>query len=158
MTNTENTTDRETILNALAQWIQQKPGLDRRDYGDMRDANSRSAYNDDSYKITRQLRDAKILLAAVRDSSITAEELEATFPRAYAGRLEWNGKELEYTTGQYWPTEYRAAACAVLAAALWAHHRDEYTAAAKGKESPGDAIRRKFRNRFGRDIQSRWFD
>lgn len=31
---------------------------------------------------------------------------------------------LEYCAGQYWPTEYRAAACAVLASALWSYKRD----------------------------------
>jgi hypothetical protein len=38
--------------------------------------------------------------------------------------LSWDGKRLDYTTGQYWPTEYRRAAAAVLASALWSYWRD----------------------------------
>ena len=37
--------------------------------------------------------------------------------------------ELDYCTGQYWPTEYRAAACVVLASALWAYWRADAVAA-----------------------------
>ncbi len=32
---------------------------------------------------------------------------------------------IEYTTGQYMPTEYRKAVCAVLASALWEYTRDK---------------------------------
>jgi hypothetical protein len=35
---------------------------------------------------------------------------------------------LDYCTGQYFPTEYRRAACAVLASALWSAKRDNMPA------------------------------
>jgi hypothetical protein len=38
------------------------------------------------------------------------------------------GVSLDYCTGQYWPTEYRAAVCAVLASLLWAHAREHMPA------------------------------
>jgi len=112
-------------------------------------------------RITAQKNDALILLRAVEFSQITAEELTKAF-RAFSGRLTLEetakGGRLSYCPGQYWPTEYRAAACAVLASALWDYHRDDYAATAKGSESAGDAIRRNFRRVLGRRIQSAWLD
>jgi hypothetical protein len=35
-----------------------------------------------------------------------------------------NGLRIDYCTGQYFPTEYRKAVCAVLASALWAKYRE----------------------------------
>jgi hypothetical protein len=59
---------------------------------------------------------------------------------------------LDYCTGQYTPMEYRAAACAVLAAALWAHWRSDL------EPGQGHKIRERARNELGRGIQQRWFD
>lgn len=83
---------------------------------------------------------------------------------------------INYVTGQYFPTEYRKAACAVLAAALWAHVRENcmplpdyaqhgsaddrpmQTVAIYGpkKQSAGDWLRAYFRREFGRGIANRW--
>lgn len=99
--------------------------------------------------------------------------------RAYSGRLKFierNGKVgIDYTTGQYFPTEYRAAACAVLSSALWAQARKHMPA--PGPEritvthgpfssehesieglTPGDWLRRHFKRLFGRAIQLAWFN
>src|SRR4051812_41010862 len=117
------------IVAMLYTWIRQRPGLDFGNYGDW------SNYRSESRRITRQLRDARELLRAVElAGGMTAEQLMEGF-RAFSGRLSIekraDGKwALDYCTGQYWPTEYRAAACAVLAAALWNYRRDDYAAAA----------------------------
>jgi len=95
-------------------------------------------------------RDARKLLNWVRDSSVTAKQLIESFPRAFSGRLELKNGELNYCTGQYFPTEYRKAVCAVLAYALWNCYRTE--------ESTGDSLRATFRRIFGRGIQKRWFN
>ena len=113
-------------------------------------------------KIAKDRRDALELLGAValRDS-ITAQDLIEAFPRAYSGRLSINeDKErvrFEYCTGQYWPTEYRKAACAVLAAVLWDRKRADMHDSINGL-SLGDWLRRSFRREFGRSIAQRWFD
>lgn len=162
-----NTPTKAQIVDLLRAWINQRPGLDPADYG-MSPYNrpneqnaARLAYQSESARITGQLKDAKTLLRAVELSGITADELMAAF-RAFSGRLsltERNGEYvLEYCTGQYFPTEYRAAACAVLASALWEYHRDDYAATAKGNESAGDAIRRNFKRVFGRSLANRWLD
>ena len=147
----ETTTDEKaTILWAMYCWINQRPGLDFGNYGDLKN------YRAELRSITKDLHDARSLLRAVELSSLSAETLKEAF-RAYSGRLTWDGKALAYCTGQYWPTEYRKVVCAVAAAALWDYFREDYAATAKGDESPGDAIRRNFRRVYGRRMQTRWF-
>jgi hypothetical protein len=107
-------TERAAILTALDAFIRQRPGLDARNY-------DRASYAAEVRSIGRDLQDARALLRAVElRPSITA----ATLKEELSGRLSWDGKRLEYTTGQYWPTEYRRAAAAVLASALWSYWRD----------------------------------
>lgn len=144
---------RGTILAALRAWIDQRPGLEYGNYGDP------VSYRAELRGITRDKRDAQTLLTAVELSPVTVDQLKAGF-RAYSGRLTWNedgkgGGRLSYCTGQYWPTEYRQAACACLAAALWDAAR---VALPEGTDKPGDALRARFKRLFGRSIQRRWFD
>lgn len=51
--------------------------------------------------------------------------------------------------------EYRAAACAVLASALWDYYRANIP---PETEKKGDKLRAKFRRMFGDSIASRWFN
>lgn len=167
---------KEQILQALRAWVNQRPGLEFGNYGDI------SSYRSELRSITKDRRDALELLSAValRDS-ITADDIIAA-TRAYSGRLqikptEHGGCRIEYCAGQYWPTEYRKAACAVLASALWERKRADMPKPsgkvkrvsgvgpfARGIEhdsieglSPGDWLRRSFRREFGQSIARRWF-
>ena len=133
------------MLRALDAWVRQRPGMDPGNY-------DRAGYRSDSRAITRDLHDYRTLAAAVARSSIDAKALADAFPRAFSGRLTWDGKRLDYCTGQYWPTEYRKAACAGLAQALWTYHAADYAPGA------GAEIRKAFRRMFGRGIASRWFN
>ncbi len=146
---------KETIIQAIRAFVAQRSGIQFADYqsGDWKA--SREAFFGDYRPILRAGRDARVLLAAVsgRDG-ITAENIiEAT--RAYCGRLQLKAKgdavAVEYCTGQYFPAEYRNAACAVLATALWEYAR------AQGYETAND-IRKWARGEFGRGIASRWFN
>ena len=153
-----NTPSKKQITDLLHAWISQRPGLDPCNYGfpaysaeQFREASR--AFNAEARSITRDLHDARELLKAVewRDG-ITAENLVEAF-RAFSGRLQLTEEDgeyrLEYCTGQYWPTEYRAAACAVLASALWDYHRADCTS---------DELRAKMLRIFGKGIQSRWMN
>jgi hypothetical protein len=93
------------------------------------------------------------LRAVENKPGITAEHLTAAFPRAFSGRLSWDGAKLDYCTGQYWPTEYRAAACAVLASALWTYWR-------AGLDNPtgGPQIQAIARRAFEPAIAKKWFN
>lgn len=147
---------KEQIIALLDRWIRQRPGLEYGNYGDWK------SYRAEVRSIAKDLQHARTLLRAVECSIMTAEELTQAF-RAYSGRLSLEERApdvfaLSYCTGQYWPTEYRRAACAVLACALWDHYRECFAASAKLGESAGDAIRRNFRHEFGRAIAARWFN
>ena len=105
----------------------------------------RAAYFSDSRRITQHLNDARRLL---RYCELYRVDVTATLTNT-GDRLFIDGDQLTYHVGQYWPTEYRAAACRKLASAIWGYWRDcGYTA---------DAIRNKARAEFGRGIASRWF-
>lgn len=146
-------TTKQQILEALQKWVAQRPGLEFGNYGDM------SSYRSELRSIAKDKHDAERLLTAVawRDS-ITAAELTAAFS-AYSGRLSIaetpEGVKLSYVTGQYWPTEYRKAACAVLARALWDYRR---ATVPQSVDKAGDWIRDSFRREFGHSMQQRWFD
>lgn len=147
------------IIALLRSFVNQRPGLDFANYGEIK------SYRAELRFITKQRSDALQLLRAVelRDS-IEVGELLAAFPRAFAGRLtlvESKGKPaLEYCAGQYFPTEYRAAVCAVLASVLWAYFREGLADPIRKPDgkSPGEYIRGKAKAEFGRGIQSRWFN
>jgi hypothetical protein len=137
--------ERAAILAALGKWIRQRPGFDPANY-------TPESYRADCRTVARQKRDAETLLRAVKWSSITASHLRDAFRDAFSGRLSWDGAKLSYCAGQYWCTEYRAAACAVLASALWRHRRHGMTG-----DAIGDQLRASFRRDFGRGLASRWF-
>lgn len=139
---------KEQIITALYKFISQRPGMDYGNYGDV------SSYRSDYRGILKDYDHARQMLRFVEMSdSITGEDIVKASTHAFSGRLEWSDEKMKwsYCTGQYFPTEYRAAACAVLASVLWAWFRDQC-----GYET-GDAIRKAARNNFGKGIQQAWF-
>ena len=159
-------TEREAILDALSAWIRQRPGLEYGNYASgWNDASGRRAYFSEMRRITRQLHDARALLASVAwRASIDADALKYALQNAYSGRLTWTPNEtgggtLDYCAGQYWPTEYRAAVCAVLGTALFNYFRANITAE-RGPDVPhlGTEIRKTAARELGRSIQRRWVD
>lgn len=131
------------IIEALRSWINQRPGLDYANYGDP------SAYRSDVRSIGQDLKHARELLAAVawRDGITDADLIDAS-RRAFSGRLAIdtrNGVSIDYCTGQYWPTEYRRAAAAVLAAALREYwRRSTSSASAEARRSLSRSVVRNY--------------
>lgn len=127
---------KQAICNALATFIRSRPGFEYANYGDA------ASYRADVRRAARQKRDAETMLAAVRwrDSITGADLIEA----ARSGRLTIEATRVEYPNqlptpygyrvridycaGQYYPTEYRAGVCRVLASALWNWQRDNMPA------------------------------
>ena len=69
---------------------------------------------------------------------------------------------IDYCTGQYFPTEYRRAVCAVMASVLWNWKRtqcmpDSFRGATVPPTSPGDYLRAGFKREYGRGLAARWF-
>ena len=157
------------ILQALARFIAQRPGLEFANYGDA------AAYRSEMRSITRDRHIAENLLSyvAVRDS-ITAERILESARSSFSGRLTITERDdgacvIGYCAGQYFPTEYRKAAAAVLAGAIWDWLREECMGTVvtdnNGKTyrladglSPGDWLRRTARREFGRTIAARYFN
>ena len=151
MKNTTTTNERGEILAALLKFARQRPRLEFGNYGK---PYFTEAYRTSARRITAQLRDARKLLRAVEMlPGITAELIKEGF-RACSGRLSWDGRRLDYCTGQYWPTEYRAAVCAVLALVLWDFFRDGVPT---GTANRGEYIRAAATRQLGRPLAVRWF-
>lgn len=187
-------TRKQAILAALDKFTRQRAGLEFGNYGDV------ASYRSEQRSITKDLHHYRELerYVMLRDS-ITADMLLEAARRAYSGRLEivepntpskYNPclkssiVRIEYCTGQYFPTEYRRAACAVLSAAIWAWWREhcmpkpagtitltrgkgepwqytsEHDAYVRGKVrmSAGDWLRSNARREFSRGVAVRWFD
>ena len=140
------------VMHALSAFVDQRPGFDLCNYDSM------SSYRSDYNPVLREKHDFYQMLSQIswRDS-ITADDIIKASEHAFSGRLtirECGDRrvEVEYCTGQYFPTEYRAAACAVLASVLWDYWRS------CDAESTGDSIRKTARDNLGRGIASRWFN
>jgi hypothetical protein len=152
------TTQREEILSALDRFVRQRPGLEFGNYGDSK------SYNAELRSIGKDRRDAMELLANVGwRESITAADLLDAAKSAYSGRLSISFDDqgqcvLDYCTGQYWPTEYRRAVCAVLSQAIWNATRDDMGNGDVDGQSPGTRIRNQFKREFGLGMAKRWFD
>ena len=172
---------KQAILAALDKFVRQRAGLEFGNYGDV------TSYRAEQRSITKDLHHYRELERYVtwRDS-ITADMLLEAARSAYSGRLTllvdsfgtgdettWD-IEVSYCTGQYFPTEYRRAACAVLASAIWAAMRADMPAPREPRltrthgtftsehdniegKTPGDWLRSKARAEFGRGIAARWF-
>jgi hypothetical protein len=149
MKTTTETTEKESIIDALTRFVRQRPGLEFGNYGNL------PSYRTEQRSILRDLHDAEILLAKLSRSSVPVDTIKEAFSRAYAGRLSWEGGSLEYCPGQYYPTEYRKAVCAVASQALWDYYGCDVPF---NIENRGDKVRAIFRRMFPRAIASRWFN
>lgn len=137
--------NKETIIAALFNWVAQRPGLEWANYGDAK------LYRAEMRRITRQRHDAETLIRFVyRADSIPADAIMAELNGA--GRLSWDGDHLDYCTGQYWPTEYRAAVCCLLSTVLWRWFREQCGCDTREKIHAA-AVRE-----FGKPIAKRWFN
>lgn len=174
---------KQAIIDALRAFVDQRPGLQYCNYGDL------TSYRSEAKRIQTDRRDYNALERAVlcRDE-ITAVRLLQASRDAFSGRLTikdisaryadgstyWRFG-VDYCTGQYFPTEYRKAACAVLASALWYYvrehelpkHADPQDEHDKKNgiqtyggtwQSAGDWLRAYFRREFGAHLARKYFD
>ena len=151
--------NKSKLIETLHAWINQRPGLEPANYiSGWNDTAGRSAYRSESRSITRDAHDARYFLdyVAIRDS-ITAEQILDAAKHNFSGRLsiepDGDGFRVDYCTGQYWPTEYRRAAAAVLKGAIW-----EWLREGKQKTDDADTIRKAARREFPASIARRWFN
>lgn len=154
-----------TTLNAielLNKFVNQRAGLCFANYGD------RKAYQAESREITKDRNDYYELLglATSRYSEWVDGKQVSNLNQALidylsktGGRLTLKGEKLEYCTGQYFPTEYRPAACRVLVDLIWASYRDEVeTNAPNPVYKDGNEIRKAIRRNLSRRVSYNYFN
>ncbi len=112
------------VFAALKEFINARPGLDPANYGchpeqlayssrEQRIA-ARRAMHGDARSIQKDGTRARKALKEALTYPFNEGAIADAFRSAFSGRLTWDGRGLKYCTGQYYPTEYRAAAAAVL--------------------------------------------
>jgi hypothetical protein len=140
------------LLETLSAFAHKRPNRDFNDYGD------RKIFNQYTRKITRDLHHARELIRKAELSGITAEHIIRASKSAFSGRLTItpteSGFDLDYCTGQYFPTEYRKAVAAVLAAAFWDYYRADTPIAV---DHAGSWIRDTCRREFSRSVFKGYF-
>jgi len=154
---------KQTIIDALNAWVNQRPGLDYGNYGDL------VAYRAEVRSIGKDLQHARAMINYVAwHDSITAEMI---LDAAKSGRLsivvDGEKVRVDYCTGQYWPTEYRPAVCRLLSTVIWRWFGDNARSAdvakmpqygcMEGIVNQGDYIRKTARRELGTSIARRWF-
>lgn len=139
---------KQTIIDALHQWINQRPGLEFSNYGNV------SSYRAEMRSIGRDLQHARAMVNYVAwHDSVTAEMIMSAADNGGRLTLTVNGDKvrIDYVTGQYWPTEYRRAVCQLMSSVIWAWLREN------GNCKTGDDIRKAARRELGQSIANRWF-
>jgi hypothetical protein len=96
-------------------------------------------------------KDARAMLAYVSRSQTITPAMWADAMRGTRLDYDTATGRFEYTTGQYFATEYRAAACRLLASLLFERARDS-----EGRVDR-DKLRTFARRELGRGIARRWF-
>jgi len=136
-------TQREELFAALHKHVAQRTGMDYRNYGDWKAF--RSEYNE----VLRDGKDARTMLTLIAlkphvfPLELLLEDLSGH------GRLSFEGGDIRYCTGQYWPTEYRSAVCRYL--------RDTYVRGMRAQGYSYEEVKKIAGREFGRGIRNRWF-
>ena len=124
---------------ALRAFVAQRPGFDYHNYATVSD------YRADQREAAQQKADALALINAFPD-----EAARGFLEKHLDGRLRLDGDQLEYTAGQYYPTEYRAAVCRAVSEALrslsWAQSQERLA-----------ETRKRMARIVGRGCANRWF-
>lgn len=161
---------RAELLQALGQFVNQRPGFDPMNYGDA------ASYRADTRTAQRQRSDALAMLAWIgwHEQTITADDIRKALRGSGRLQLRDSGR-LDYCTGQYWPTEFRAGVCRVLSSLIWDYLRSDMPPpvndddVSRGVASPlylrngrkvsaGDFLRAQARIAFDAGICRRWFN
>jgi hypothetical protein len=142
-------------IDLLTKFVDARPGLCFADYGD------RKIYFREMREITNDRGDFYELLRLAYRLTGDSEKLSETIKNHLeksSDRLTLSGEKLQYITGQYYPTEYRPAACRVLSRIVWVELMNERKADGSPVYETGTQIRsaikragishRAFRNYF----------
>lgn len=142
-------------LALLQKFANQRPQLDFCNYGDAK------SYRQESREITKDLHDFREILNFAVNRVTDIESKLKEYLVKNSGRLTLNEKgNLEYITGQYFPTEYRPACSRILRDLIWASYRDEkqYNAPETPVYEDGNAIRKAIKRNLSRRTANLYFN
>lgn len=147
---TPQTISKDQILEALNKHIAQRSGINCRDYySSWSDKDGRAAFMQDYRGMLKDGRDARHLMRYVSlKSGISADDILRHCTKN--DRLSYNAEKncFEYITGQYFPTEYRSAACRLLVATIRSYYFNQ--------GYKWDQIAKILKGDLGRGIFNRW--
>ena len=133
-------------LDQLIDFATARPGLDFFNYGDA------SSYRQESRRIKTDLHNfLELMTACFRFVDNLEEALTDELVNSNRRLTLINGR-LEYCTGQYYPTEYRPAACAVLVSVLWDARRKIY-----GDQFSANKFRDHLKRKLSTRVYRRYF-
>ena len=143
----------QTTIEKLIKFVNQRPGLDFANYGDV------SAYRSESREITKDRSDFFELLGlASRNIENLEDKLTELLIRSSDRLTLDKDGNLQYITGQYFPTEYRPAACRALRSLIW----DSYANYKDGNGQPiystGHEIRKAIKRNLSRRVGKNYFN
>ena len=137
----------QEIKSLLRAFVAQRPGFENANYGSL------AAFRADQKRAMRDKADALALINAFPDE---ADPRFLVGVLSSGNRLSLEGGKLEYITGQYYCTEYRAAVCRAVSDALhslsWAQSQERLAETRKLAET-----RQRMARIVGRGCANRWF-
>jgi len=142
-------------LALLQKFANQRPQLDHCNYGDPK------SYRQEMREITKDLHDFRELLNFAVNRVTDIEGTLKAYLLKNSGRLTLNEKgELNYITGQYFPTEYRPACNRILASLIWSSYRDEkrWNELETPVYEDGNAIRHAIKRNVSRRVAKFYFN
>lgn len=149
-------------IELLVKFVNQRSGIDPHNYySDWTDKKGIKAYRSESREITKDRTDFfELLSLAQRRIENFEDKLKFNLENSN-GRLTLKNGELEYTTGQYFPTEYRPAANRILAQLIWNDYINEQTDTKNGMENvykTGHEVRAALRKQLSRRVIKNYFN
>ena len=139
---------KEQLCDLLRKFVCQRPGFEFGNYATLAD------YRADCRRVAKDRSDALAMIQACEyRPEVTAAMLRDKLHPSQRLHLYTNGKgflALDYTAGQYWCVEYRAAVCRALSNVLWDAWRTETTTRAGIQSMAALAV--------GRSIARRWLN
>jgi len=142
--------DNKEIIAALRKFIGQRSGIEWRNYYySYRDIEGVKAFRADKRDIAKDGKHARELLTLCESLEIPLTELIDS-----RGRLTINAQKgkVDYTAGQDWTTEYRAAVCRACVSAIW--HWLIATERARNRTE----VQAWIKMRLGRGMVNAWFN
>ena len=139
-------------ISLLCKFVDSRPCLDFNNYGHVK------IYRTESREITNDRKDFYELLNVARWEVENLNDKIGQYLTSSSDRLTFENNKLQYITGQYYPTEYRPAACRVVKSILWREFMNAKTSEGANKYETGHDIRKAIKKHLSRRVSRLYFN